>query len=270
MFTKLVVVATLASLTLAAQLGDVVIPESSAQALSLRDMPASSLSKTPRQTALETYKFLQQSGNDDSACRILAQDMIQEAQDAVQTATDNMKAVDLGDSCPTTNQEEVTNAENALDEAKKETKRLQDAMSEVENLQVTMTVDYIPDPAVTHFTSTPEWQEAKNKYEGAKSKLDARPPIEEALQNALHAERHTQETEQEKCYCTAQTTYNNAAAINDDPEAAKKRNNDYAKAQELLCILDDKSPCNYDPLATVTVPTLPEATANAQCATTTV
>jgi len=263
-----VTLATLAALTLAKQPVDVVIPEGSTGTLSLRDVPVASSqlsAKTPRQAAMDTYHFLQESGNDDAACRDLANDMIKEAQDAVKTATENLNNVDLGETCPATNQEEVDNAQTAVDNAKEETDKAKEALDDVMQLTVTMTVDYIPEPDVTHFTSTSEWQEAAEKYEEAKKKVDERPAVEKSLEDALAEEKETQTTEQNKCYCKAKDAYTKAVEINDDPDAVKQREDDYAKAQELLCVLDDKSPCNYDPLASVTVPKLPEATANAQC-----
>jgi len=264
MFTRtlcVVTLATLAALTVAKQPADVVIPEGS---LSLRDVPAVS-AKTPREAALDTYRFLQQSGNDDSACRDLANDMINEAKDAVKTANDNLNLVDLGETCPAENNEEVENAQNAYDEAKKDTTKAQAELDEVMQLSVTMTVDYIPDPTVEHFTGTPEWQAAAAKYEAAKKKVDERPGIEKALEDALSEEKEQQKTEQNQCYCKAKDAYEKAVQINDDAEAMKKRKSDYAKAQELLCVLDDKTTCDYPPLGEVTVPQLPEATAGATC-----
>jgi len=248
-----VTLAALASLSLASPV-DFVLPEEAAGIVE---------SKTPRQTALTTYEFLQASGKDDTACREIARDMIKEAEDAIDTANKNLGEVDLGATCKTIHP--TTDHEERLKEAKDKAETLQNELDAIAGKQVTMTVDYVPDPEVTHFTSTPEWQAALKEYNDKKAELDAQPAIVDALQEALDEQQklHTQMVN--KCRCTAQTALSGSMAINNDPAAIKQHQDDYSKAKELLCVLDDQAPCQYDPLATIVVPTLPADVSAAVC-----
>merc|ERR1711998_623728 len=178
----------------------------------------------------------------------------------------NLGEVDLGATCKTIHP--TTDHEERLKEAKDKAETLQNELDAIAGKQVTMTVDYVPDPEVTHFTSTPEWQAALKEYNDKKAELDAQPAIVDALQEALDEQQklHTQMVN--KCRCTAQTALSGSMAINNDPAAIKQHQDDYSKAKELLCVLDDQTPCQYEPLATVVVPTLPADVASAVCTTT--
>merc|ERR1712146_130713 len=104
--------------------------------------------------AMATYQFLQQNNNDDSKCRALADAMIEEAKDAIEKANDNLENVPTGSDCPNEYATQVKAAEDKVEESKKETKELEDALADVQQQRVTLTVNFIPDPDVSHFTST--------------------------------------------------------------------------------------------------------------------
>merc|ERR1711998_428204 len=98
---------------------------------SLRDVPPTAslqqlAAMTPRQEAMKTYKFLQESNTDDTQCRNLANAMIDETTNAIETANNNMKAVDLGTDCPMEYQRELEAAQATVEENKKTTAKLQD------------------------------------------------------------------------------------------------------------------------------------------------
>merc|ERR1711904_562875 len=219
---------------------------------------------SPRQDAMATYQFLQQNNNDDSQCRALADAMIEEAKDAIEKANDNLENVPTGAGCPNEYATQVKAAEDAVEESKKTTKELEDALADVQQQRVTLTVRFIPDPAVTHFTSTEPWQTAKKNHQEAEAAVAPREQIDKAAEQGLTTAQETQKTEINQCYCNAQSKLAEALKINNDEDTIAKLKKDYARAHELMCILDDINPCNnYQQLSGVTVP---ELTADAKAA----
>merc|ERR1711998_575715 len=113
---------------------------------SLRDLPpTASLSQlatmSPRQDAVATYEFLQQSNTDDTKCRNLANAMIDEAEAAIETANKNLENVDVGTDCPKEYAAEVKAANDAVEDNKETTKNLQDAFNTAQAQRVTLTVN---------------------------------------------------------------------------------------------------------------------------------
>jgi len=236
---------------------------------SLRDLPPTiglqQLATTsPRQDAMATYKFLQQNNNDDAQCRALADEMIDQAKDAIEKANENLANVDTGADCPNKYAEEVQAAEDTVEENKKTTKELTDAYTDAKTQRVTLTVNFIPNPDVSHFTITQPWQDAKDKYQKAEAAVSPRSQIDQAGEDALVKAKETQKTEIVKCNCNTQKEHAEAVALNNDEDTIAKLKKDYKLAHELICVLDDVNPCNnYNELTGVTVP---ELTAEAKAA----
>jgi len=242
---------------------------------SLRDVPRTAslqqlAAMTPRQEAMKTYEFLQQSNTDDTQCRNLANAMIDETEKAIETANDNMKNVDLGTDCHLEYQRELEAAQAVVEENKKTTAKMKEDYNNAKAQRVTLTVNFIPNPDVSHFTRTEPWQSAKNDYERAEQALGPRADIDKVGEDAMAKAEETQKVEVNQCYCDAQKALAEAVAINNDEATIAKLKRDFAKAHELKCILDDVNPCNnYGQLPGVEIPVLSSEAQAAVCPATT-
>merc|ERR1712072_289300 len=242
---------------------DEVLPEVGSFAPQLAAIQTSS--NSPHEAAVRAYRLLQQNGNDDAACRALANSMIAEVNTTVSTAQANIDAVDNGSDCGSRYQDEVTaahtantNAQNALTEA-------QNALQTASSASVTLTQAYVVDPAVTYFTNNPAWQEALNNYNQAQTALSTAQGTAATTATAYTTAQATQTTEINTCRCTAQSAHAAAVSNNANNNNAATNTANWNQAHNLLCVLDNTNPCNFAPAPTVTARTLPSEVSGATC-----
>merc|ERR1711981_168275 len=222
-------------------------------------------SSGPREAAVRADRLLQQNGNDDTACRALANSMIAEVNSTVSTAQANINAVDDGSTCGSTYQTEVDAATTANTNAQSALTQAQDALNSAQAQSVTLTQAYTVDPAVTYFTNNPAWVAARNAHNDATSALATAQGAATAAATALTEAQETQTHQINVCRCTAQTAMAAALATNADSNNHQQNTANWNQAHQLLCVLDNTSPCNFGPAPTVQSRTLPADVSGATC-----
>merc|ERR1711988_851648 len=110
-----------------------------------------SATSSPYEAAKKAYKFLQQAGTDDNACRALAQSMITEVNSIVNTTNSNLAALDLGAGCPATYQTEVDASNLALEQATANRQEADARFQNASNTLVTIVKTYIVAPTLDYF-----------------------------------------------------------------------------------------------------------------------
>merc|ERR1711990_613252 len=172
---------------------------------------------------------------------------------------------DDGSTCGSTYQTEVdaattanTNAQSALTEA-------QTALNSAQAQSVTLVQAYTVDPAVTYFTNNPAWVAARTAHDSATSALATAQGAATAAASALTEAQATQTHQINVCRCTAQTAMAAALSTNDNNNNAQQNTANWNQAHQLLCVLDNTSPCNFGPAPTVQSRTLPADVSGATC-----
>merc|ERR1712072_1494623 len=240
-----------------------VVPEQSSFAPQLAAIQTSS--NSPHEAAVRAYRLLQQNGNDDAACRALANSMIAEVNTTVSTAQANIDAVDNGSDCGSRYQDEVTAAHTANTNAQNAVTEAQTALTTASSASVTLTQAYTVDPAVTYFTNNPAWVEAAGNYEQAQTALSTAQGTAATTATAYTTAQATQTTEINTCRCTAQSAHAAAVSNNANSNNAATNTANWNQAHNLLCVLDNTNPCNFAPAPTVTARPLPADVSGATC-----
>jgi len=239
---------------------DFVSPEDSTD---LMQVLRTTSGQSPEDTARRTYELLQQGGNNDNACRALANSMLAAVNSSLTIAQNNINALDLGEDCPNTNAEAVAQAQQAHNAAQAAIPPLQEALTNATSNLVTLVKVFTPNPDVDYFTSDSAWTAAASAHRNAQEALTTAQGTAEETETALTAAQAAQTTAIHQCQCTAQSAYEQGASINAGHESNSV--NDWNRANQLICVLDNTSPCNYASPPLATRPDLPAAVIEAVC-----
>jgi len=181
-------------------------------------------------------------GKDDSACRTLAKSEQKTIEDAVKTQQKMLDGLPTGKKCPEAGQDGVKKAKKAKTDADKAMDLAKKASSSAENVQI----DF-GKRSLNSMSGACAISKKDEKYVAAMAKVDAakksNAKAEGAAKSAAKAlvdAEKAAKKEKRDCECNVQEKQ--AAAWK---SANKKNSNakDYAKATNMLCVLDGKKPC---------------------------
>ena len=215
--------------------------------------------------ALETIKLMESQGIGADACQALAESSIKDASSANANTQSFLNSLDTGATCAQHGQKEIaaatqnlndainaaTNAKSALDEANT-------AVPDVKIPSITLIMsmkgsrDFIYD-YIYGSDAVKNADAAIVTAQVTKTQADAQVV---PLTTALKAAEDAANAAAKLCRCNAKSALESQWTIASDPGNAAIRKSSWEQAQNILCALNAKSPCNAPAVPTLVKPTL--------------
>jgi len=217
-----------------------------------------------------TIKLMKSQGLGADACQALADSSIKDVSSSKSTTQTFLDKLDTGATCAQRGQKEVAAATQSLNDA---TNAASKAKSAVDTASAVVPVITIPSTAtlmglqgscdfIYGSDAVKNADAALVTAQASKTKADAEVV---SYTTALNAAKDAANVAAKQCRCDAKSTLEGQWAIASDPTNAATQKNSWDQAQNILCALAAKSPCNAPAVPTLVKPTLSADTQAQDC-----
>jgi len=220
--------------------------------------------------AYETIKLMQSQGLGADACQALADSSIKDVNSAKGTTQSFLNTLDTGATCAQRGQKEVAAATQSLNDA---TNAASNAKSALDKASAVVPVVTIPSTAalmgmqgscdfIYGSDTVKNANAALITAQATKTQADAQVV---SYTTALKAAQDAASAAAKQCRCDAKSKLESEWTIASDPTNAATQKSSWDQAQNILCALNAKSPCNAPAVPTVVKPTLSADTQAENC-----
>jgi len=220
--------------------------------------------------AHDTIKLMKSQGLGADACQALAESSIQDVNSAKGTTQSFLNTLDTGATCAQRGQKEVAAAKQSLNDA---TNAASHAKSALDNASAVVPVITIPSVAtLMGMRETCDFIYGSDAVKNAnaalvtaqvtKTQADAQVV---SYTTALKAAQDAASAAAKQCRCDAKSKLESEWTIASDPTNAATQKSSWDQAQNILCALNAKSPCNAPAVPTLVKPTLSPDTVAQDC-----
>merc|ERR1711871_1622303 len=216
---------------------DSVVPE--------MDLIQTSAIESAHAEAKAAVESMIKAGKDEGACADLAAATIKEVEDAVNGHQKILDSLDTGGDCPQEGQEEVDDANDALEKAKADKKNADDAAIAAANADVdfaAVAYESLTPGQCADFFSDPAYLAAVSAKEAAEKAATEAAGAVTAAEAALETAKEAQKKAINRCRCRVKVSYDKAwEAANANNEAYEKA---YTKGKHMQCVLAGTPPAS--------------------------
>merc|ERR1711871_72892 len=216
---------------------DSVVPE--------MDLIQTSAIESAHAEAKAAVESMIKAGKDEGACADLAAATIKEVEDAVNGHQKILDSLDTGGDCPQEGQEEVDDANDALDKAKSDKKNADDAAIAAANADVdfaAVAYESLTPGQCADFFSDPAYLAAVSAKEAAEKAATEAAGAVTAAEAALETAKEAQKKAINRCRCRVKVSYDKAwEAANANNEADERA---YTKGKHMQCVLAGTPPAS--------------------------
>jgi len=220
--------------------------------------------------AHDTIKLMKSQGLGADACQALAESSIQDVNSAKGTTQSFLNTLDTGATCAQRGQKEVAAAKQSLNDA---TNAASHAKSALDNASAVVPVITIPSVAtLMGMRETCDFIYGSDAVKNAnaalvtaqvtKTQADAQVV---SYTTALKAAQDAASAAAKQCRCDAKSKLESEWTIASDPTNAATQKSSWDQAQNILCALNAKSPCNAPAVPTLVKPILSADTQAENC-----
>jgi len=220
--------------------------------------------------AHDTIKLMKSQGLGADACQALAESSIQDVNSAKGTTQSFLNTLDTGATCAQRGQKEVAAAKQSLNDA---TNAASHAKSALDNASAVVPVITIPSVAtLMGMRETCDFIYGSDAVKNAnaalvtaqvtKTQADAQVV---SYTTALKAAQDAASAAAKQCRCDAKSKLESEWTIASDPTNAATQKSSWDQAQNILCALNAKSPCNAPAVPTLVKPILSDDTEAQNC-----
>jgi len=219
--------------------------------------------------ALATIELMKSQGLDESACTALANDAIKSINSSQSTNSKLLIDLKLGSDCAAASQTDVTAARKSLDDATTAATAAAEALTKanavVPNIVVPSIAALVSIGSTCDFYKSDAVTGPMGVMNGAKSAKDKADEKVVSLTTALKDATIAAENALKTCRCAAKKELETTWTTVTDPTKIATDKSGWDQAQNLLCALNKKSPCDAPVLPTLSKPALSAEVAAQVC-----
>jgi len=220
--------------------------------------------------ALDMIKLMKSQGLGANECQALADSSLTAVSSTKDTNQKLLNSLSTGSECAQSEQTGVAAAKKSLNDA---TNAATEAKSALDNANAVVPAIEIPSMSALKgmgescgfFYNSDAFKNGNAAVTTAHTRKTEADALVVSSKAALQAAKDAATKKAKECRCVAKTTLSREWAIASNPETAANQKSEWDKAQNILCALSAKSPCNAPAVPTVVKPTLSADTEAEDC-----